>query len=117
MVITMSPNFFADLLLDWQFNSVEASRFPALPLYGTLDEAMILTPEDKPRLVAGYADSLKLQPHECVAYGDSTSDAPLFNALPNTVAVNATASLEQAASAIYRGGDLFEAYRLGRSLT
>jgi phosphoserine phosphatase len=117
VVLTMSPDFFADLLLDWQFNAVEASRFPALPLHGTLDEALILTPEDKPRLVARYADALNLQPYECVAYGDSMSDAPLFDVLPNTVAVNATAALERVASAIYRGSDLFEAYELGRSLT
>jgi phosphoserine phosphatase len=51
-----------------------------------------------------------------VAYGDSSSDVPLFQLLPHTVAVNATPALREIAAASYEGNDLRGAYALGRSL-
>jgi phosphoserine phosphatase len=53
---------------------------------------------------------------DCVAYGDSASDLLLFDALPNTVAVNASPRIAGLAQKQYVGQDLWEAYQLGRSL-
>ncbi|MFG1694649.1 HAD family hydrolase [Nonomuraea sp. NPDC049309] len=115
-VITMSPDFFARHLLDLGFDEVVASRFPAPPFAEPLDPEAILTPADK----VGIAERLRRRyglPHErLVAYGDSMSDAPLFRRLSNTVAVNADHHLADLAALSYRGGDLTEAYALGRSL-
>jgi phosphoserine phosphatase len=52
---------------------------------------------------------------DCVAYGDSMSDAELFAALPVSVAVNADHHVSGLASYAYTGRDLREAYELVRN--
>ncbi|MEV5754004.1 HAD-IB family phosphatase [Actinoallomurus sp. NPDC052308] len=116
VVITMSPDFFARHLLDLGFDEVVASRFPALPFVEPLDPANVLTPQDKVRIVAEICEQHDLTHARCVAYGDSMSDAPLFQRLTRTVAVNADHHLADLAALSYRGGDLQEAYALGRTL-
>jgi phosphoserine phosphatase len=116
VVITMSPDFFARHLLEFGFDEVAASRFPALPFREPLDPAGILTPVDKVRIVAEMCGRDSLTPSRCVAYGDSMSDAPLFRQLTNTVAVNADHHLADLAALSYRGNDLAGAYALGREL-
>ena len=51
---------------------------------------------------------------DCIAYGDSMSDAALFAAVPITVAVNADAHLSGLSRHSYSGADLREAYELVR---
>lgn len=116
VVITMSPDFFARNLLELGFDAVLASRFPALPFREPPDPAGILTPSDKVRIVDELRTSHGLPRSQCVAYGDSMSDAPLFRWLANTVAVNADHHLAGLAAASYRGDDLAGAYALGRGL-
>jgi phosphoserine phosphatase len=116
VVITMSPDFFARHLLEFGFDDVAASRFPALPFSEPLDPAGILTPVDKVRIVTELCERHGLPRARCVAYGDSMSDAPLFRELAHTVAVNADHHLAELAAVSYRGGDLAEAYALGRGL-
>jgi phosphoserine phosphatase len=116
VVITMSPDFFARHLLEFGFDDVAASRFPALPLREPLDPAGILTPADKVRIVEELCARHGLPRSRCVAYGDSMSDAPLFRWLTNTVAVNADHHLAELAAVSYRGDDLAGAYALGREL-
>jgi phosphoserine phosphatase len=116
-VITMSPDFFARLLLDEGVDEVVASRFPAPPFATPVNAAGILTPADKVRIVADLLARHGLPRSRCVAYGDSISDAPLFAHLgANTVAVNADAHLADLAEVAYAGDDLLAAYALGRSL-
>ncbi|MEU5882963.1 HAD-IB family phosphatase [Spirillospora sp. NPDC047279] len=115
-VITMSPDFFAHHLLDVGFDDVIASRFPPLPFTAPLDPAGVLTPADKVRIADDLRTRHGLTLDQCVAYGDSMSDAPLFRHLTRTVAVNADHHLAGIAAADYRGGDLTQAYRLGRGL-
>ncbi|MFG2001456.1 HAD family hydrolase [Spirillospora sp. NPDC048911] len=115
-VITMSPDFFARHLLDLGFDEVIASRFPPLPFTAPLDPAGILTPADKVRIADDLRARHGLTRAQCVAYGDSMSDGPLFRHLTNTVAVNADHHLAGIAAADYRGDDLTQAYRLGRAL-
>lgn len=116
LVITMSPDFFAELLLDLGVHEVAASRFPPLPLAAIPDPVGILTPADKVTIVESALARHGLSDAECVAYGDSGSDIPLFRRLRRTVAVNAGAELAALAAISYSGSDLREAYRLGRSL-
>jgi phosphoserine phosphatase len=116
MLITMSPNFFADHLGDRGLDVVHASRFPPLPFATPIDPAGILNPADKVRLAEAERTAHGLPRSACVAYGDSMSDIPLFRVLENTVAVNADAALEGAARVAYRGEDLREAYAQGRAL-
>lgn len=116
LLITMSPDFFADRLREVGFAEVAASRFPPLPLRELPDPAGILTPADKVRIVEATLGRLGLTGRQCLAYGDSGSDLPLFAHLPHTVAVNASPDVEELAAAHYRGDDLLAAYRLGREL-
>jgi phosphoserine phosphatase len=116
VVITMSPDFFARHLLEFGFDDVAASVFPALPFREALDPAGILTPGDKVRIVEEMRERHGLPLSRCVAYGDSMSDAPLFRQLAKTVAVNADHHLAELAALSYRGDDLTDAYALGRAL-
>lgn len=116
MLITMSPNFFAEHLLARGIDVVRASDWPPVPLVAPIDPAGILAPADKVRLARAELDALGLAPSACVAYGDSVSDLALFAVLENTVAVNADAELEARARVVYRGGDLRDAYARGREL-
>ncbi|HLI60673.1 MAG TPA: HAD-IB family phosphatase [Solirubrobacteraceae bacterium] len=116
MVITMSPGFFAEHLLQFGIEVVAASRFPSLPFTRAIDPAGILEPADKVRLAEQERSAHGLAPADCVAYGDSMSDLPLFGVLENTVAVNADPELERLAAAAYRGPSLVEAYAMARAL-
>ena len=116
MLITMSPDFFANHLRGLGVDVVRASTFPPLPFTADVDPELILTPADKVRLAELQRSALELAHTACVAYGDSFTDVPLFAELQNTVAVNATEALEAAAAVAYRGDDLREAYAHGRAL-
>lgn len=116
MLITMSPNFFAEHLGERGIDVIRASQWPSLPFAAPIDPAGILTPTDKVRLTEAERTAQGLPRGACVAYGDSMSDLPLFAVLENTVAVNADAALERAARVAYRGEDLREAYAHGRAL-
>jgi phosphoserine phosphatase len=116
VVITMSPDFFAQHLLELGFDDVVASRFPTPPFLESVDPANILTPRDKIRIVQERCQRYGLSRSQCVAYGDSMSDAPLFGHLPKTVAVNADHHLAELATVSYRGNNLAKAYALGRAL-
>jgi phosphoserine phosphatase len=116
MLITMSPDFFADHLTRHGIDVIHASAFPPLPFEAPVDPSAILGPTDKVRLTEAERAARDLPLGACVAYGDSTSDEPLFAHLERTVAVNASPALESVARVAYRGHDLREAYALGRSL-
>jgi len=115
-VITMSPDFFAQHLLALGFDHVAASKFPVLPFREPLDPRGILTPGDKVRITDELRVRYSSPLSQCVAYGDSMSDAPLFRHLANTVAVNADHHLADLATVSYSGSDLRGAYALGRDL-
>jgi phosphoserine phosphatase len=112
-VITQSPQFFADRLLAWGVGTVRgASVYAGVPP----EPHMVITPDSKVPITIEFMKRLGVTRDDCVAYGDSTSDIPLFRFLRNTVAVNGTPSLRQIAAAVYEGDDLWAAYALGRSL-
>jgi len=112
-VITQSPQFFADRLLAWGVGTVRGATVCAgVPL----DPRMVITPDSKVPIAIELMERLGIAIDDCLAYGDSTSDIPLFRFLRNTVAVNGTPSLQKIAAAIYEGDNLWAAYTLGRSL-
>jgi phosphoserine phosphatase len=116
LAITMSPNFFADLLQSLGVNEVRASRFPPLPLRELPKESGILAPADKVTIVSNVLLRHGLSPLQCVAYGDSASDLPLFRHLPHTVAVNATPMLREVAARSVDCDDLRAAYWEARAM-
>jgi phosphoserine phosphatase len=112
-VITQSPQFFADRLLAWGVGTVRGAGV----LAGVAPDAgQVITPESKVPIARELMEHHGMTKDNCVAYGDSSSDIPLFKFLPHTVAVNGTPSLREVAEAIYDGNDLRDAYAIGRSL-
>ena len=112
-VITLSPQFFADRLLPWGLGSAHGAGVLAGE---EPDPALVMTPESKLRVARELMEHHGVSEEDCVAYGDSASDIPLFRDLKNTVAVNGTDSLREVAAASYEGDDLRGAYEAGRRL-
>lgn len=113
VVITMSPQFFAEKLLGLGLHEAFGAEVLA---GGEVVPEHVLTPEMKVYIATEVLERLGLGSEDTVAYGDSSSDVPLFEILDNTVSVNGSASLAEHAALAYRGNDLREAYRLGRLL-
>lgn len=114
IVITMSPNFFAERLKKFGVAEVYSSTFPPLPFAGPIDVSKILTPDDKVTITQKTLARLSLKETECIAYGDSGSDIPLFKYIQNNISINGTQSLISLARETYIGNNLFEAYQLSR---
>ncbi|MFD6873384.1 MULTISPECIES: HAD family hydrolase [unclassified Streptomyces] len=111
-VISLSPSFFVELLLEWGAHAAHGSVFPAVPFTRPVDLAGILTPEGKVGIADQLCERFGVGRGDCVAYGDSLTDAVLFDAVPRSVAVNARPYLAERATYVYEGRDLREAYQL-----
>ena len=122
-VISLSPDFFVRRLLDRSppssdgrtgggADAAHGSRWPAVPFREPVDPAGILSAAAKVRIADELCAEFGVLRSECVAYGDSMSDAELFAAVPVSVAVNADRHLRGRASFEYQGHDLREAYEL-----
>lgn len=108
-LITMSPDFYARLFLEYGFDFIEASRFSRNSRQEALPEK-ILSPESKAIIVDELCGDLGYDIRQCVAFGDSMSDYALFKELQHTVAVNADSKLKSLARYQYDGCDLREAF-------
>ncbi|MCX5196289.1 HAD-IB family phosphatase [Streptomyces sp. NBC_00249] len=111
-VISLSPSFFVELLLEWGAHAAHGSVFPEVPFTRPVDAAGILTPEGKVDVADRLCARFGVTRDHCVAYGDSMTDAVLFEAVPRSVAVNARPYLAERATYVYEGRDLREAYQL-----
>ncbi|MCX4526819.1 MULTISPECIES: HAD family phosphatase [unclassified Streptomyces] len=111
-VISLSPSFFVELLLEWGAHAAHGSVYPTVPFTGPLDVAGILTPEGKVDVADRLCARFGVTRADCVAYGDSLTDSVLFEAVPKSVAVNARPYLAERATYVYEGRDLREAYQL-----
>ncbi|MEU1891020.1 HAD family hydrolase [Streptomyces pristinaespiralis] len=114
-VISLSPSFFVERLLGWGAHAAHGSRFPDLPFTRPVDPAGILSAAAKVEIAGRLCTGFGLRLDDCVAYGDSMSDAAIFAAVPTAVAVNADHHVAGLAGHTYVGGDLREAYELVRS--
>ncbi|KWW97310.1 Haloacid dehalogenase domain protein hydrolase [Carbonactinospora thermoautotrophica] len=112
-VITQSPQFFAERLLRWGVGSVYGA---GVEPGGRAGSDLLLTADDKVVIATKLMADYGLTEADCVAYGDSSSDVPLFRRLRHTVAVNGSETIRKLAAVVYDGCDLREAYAAGRSL-
>lgn len=110
-IITSAPDFFANHFFDFGFNRIYASRPFAL-------QSDVFTPEhvlhaaDKSRLARSLCKELGLKYEDTVAFGDSHSDAHLFDELTHTISVNGTEYINHLAKHHYKGFDLLEAFSI-----
>ncbi|WP_414168568.1 HAD family hydrolase [Streptoverticillium reticulum] len=111
-VISLSPSFFVEKLLDWGADAARGSHWPAVPFREPLDPSGILDAAAKVRIADELCAEYGLGRADCVAYGDSMSDASLFAVVPVSVAVNADHHVRDIATHAYAGRDLREAYAL-----
>ncbi|WP_406343519.1 HAD family hydrolase [Streptomyces sp. NBC_00648] len=113
-VISLSPSFFVERLLEWGAHAAHGSVFPEVPFTRPVDPAGILSAAAKVTLADRLRAEFGVSRADCVAYGDSMSDVELFAAVPLSVAVNADHHLAGRATHTYSGGDLREAYALAQ---
>ncbi|MEV3989658.1 HAD-IB family phosphatase [Streptomyces sp. NPDC049837] len=113
-VISLSPDFFVERLLDWGAHAAHGSRWPAVPFTQPVNREGILNASAKVKIANQLCAELGVELDECVAYGDSMSDAEIFATVPVAVAINADHHLAGLATHAYTGGDLREAYELVR---
>ncbi|KQX49441.1 MULTISPECIES: HAD-IB family phosphatase [unclassified Streptomyces] len=111
-VISLSPDFFVERLLAWGADAAHGSAWPAVPFTEEIHRPSILDAKAKVRIARRLCAEYGVAPADCVAYGDSMSDAELFAIVPETVAVNADHHLAGLSLHSYTGGDLREAYAL-----
>jgi phosphoserine phosphatase len=108
-LITMSPDFYANLFYEYGFDFIGASQFPRSS-HEDVRRENILNPTDKARLVQGWCKRLGFELHRCVAFGDSMSDYLLFSELQHTVSINGDSTLRGLARYHYEGSDLHAAF-------
>jgi phosphoserine phosphatase len=111
LLVTMSPNFFADHLLGFGLETVVSTQFPPLPLDHPPSDCNVMTPCGKLRVVDSRLQELGLERSCCLAYGDSASDLPLFEALDFTIALNSAPCLRRHTRLSYEGTDLRTPFR------
>ncbi|CAM5731512.1 hypothetical protein SALBM311S_07455 [Streptomyces alboniger] len=113
-VVSLSPSFFVERLIDWGAHAAHGSLFPAVPFTEPVDPAGALSAAAKVRIADRLCEEFAVTRADCVAYGDSLSDMDLFDVVPVSVAVNADRHLSGHSTHSYMGRDLSEAYKLVR---
>lgn len=108
-LITMSPDFYANLFYEYGFDFIGASQFPKDAL-DQMKREHILNPADKTTIVRRWCDQLGFELNKCVAFGDSLSDYLLFKELEHTVSINGDSTLRDLARYQYEGSDLHDAF-------
>lgn len=108
-LITMSPDFYANLFYDYGFDFIGASQFPRSSSEEVKREN-ILNPKDKATIVERWCKQLGFELKQCVAFGDSMSDYLLFKELEHTVSINGDSTLRNLARYHYQGSDLHDAF-------
>jgi len=108
-LITMSPDFYANLFYEYGFDFIEASQFPRSSNEQVKRER-ILNPTDKITLVERRCHQLGFELKQGVAFGDSMSDYHLFKELEHTVSINGDLTLRELARYHYEGSDLHAAF-------
>lgn len=84
-VVSLSPSFFVERLLDWGAHAAHGSRFPAVPFTEPVDPSGALSAAAKVTIADRLCGEFGVARADCVAYGDSMSDKDLFAAVPVSV--------------------------------
>jgi len=108
-LITMSPDFYANLFYEYGFDFIGASQFPRNS-HAQVKRENILNPKDKAIIAQRWCNHLGFELNECVAFGDSVSDYLLFKELEHTVSINGDRTLQDLARYRYEGSDLHAAF-------
>jgi phosphoserine phosphatase len=108
-LITMSPDFYANLFYEYGFDFIGASQFPR-GSHEEIKREKILDPKDKATIVERWCNELGFELNQCVAFGDSMSDYLLFQKLEHTVSINGDSTLRDLARYRYEGTDLHAAF-------
>ena len=108
-LITMSPDFYANVFYEYGFDFIAASQFPK-SLHEEVIREKILNPKDKAVIVRRWCNQLGFELRRCVAFGDSMSDYLLFKELEHTVSINGDSTLRGLARFQYEGSDLHDAF-------
>lgn len=110
-LITSSPEFFAHHFYEYGFEYIFASK-PFNLVEREFTPQHLLHAKDKPVLAKELCQKLDLAFHDAIAFGDSLSDVPLFQALSHTVSVNGDSHVKDYAKHHYQGMDLMDALDL-----
>ena len=116
MLITMSPNFFADHLGARGIDVVRASRFPPLPFAAPVDPAGILNPADKVRLAEAERRPMACRATPASPTATRCRTCRCSRSWTTPSRSTPTPSSSARPRVVYRGEDLREAYAHGRSL-
>ncbi len=114
-VVSLSPSFFVERLLGWGAHAAHGSVFPEVPFTAPINPEGILDAGGKVKIADALCASFGLTRADCIAYGDSFSDAEMFAAVPVSVAVNADHHVARLATHTYTGRDLREACEIVRT--
>jgi phosphoserine phosphatase len=107
----MSPEYFARKFRELGVDLVFGSVFPA-DAAAPVDDALILGPHEKLKVAREVCAERDLDFDSTVAFGDSSSDRPLFEVITHSVSVNGDTGTEACARYQYRGDDLWRAYAM-----
>lgn len=112
--ISLPPVFFVERPLDGGSHAAHGSCGPAVPFTRPVNPGGILIASAKVKIANRLCAELGVELDQCVAYGDSMSDAEIFAPVRVAVAINAD-HLSGLAMHAYSGGDLRQAYELVRA--
>lgn len=94
-VITTGPEFFArGFVTHYGVDDVRAAFFPLDATSLRLDDCLLVHDVDKPVLAKQLCDKYGVHISRCIVVGDSRSDVSLFQAFPQSVALNFSSALE-----------------------
>ena len=108
-LITLSQDFFAEHFKEYGMDYVYSTPYP--PNHENVENLKCLTAEDKRTLVLELCRKLDIHSEDCVAFGDSLGDLPLFETVGYAMAINPLKELSKYVALTYRGNSILEAYR------
>lgn len=101
-MMTLSPDYFAHRFFSYGFDYIFASTLPDKVLNG----------QKKVSLAKELCVELDISFSQSAVFGDSSTDVPLMQELPQSVAVNGKGQIHEHCAHAYAGEDLWEAFSL-----
>jgi len=108
-IITLSQDFFTDHFKDYGVDYIFSTPYP--PNHKNEYNLKCLTADDKKKIAIKLCKELGVQPENSVAFGDSSGDLPIFEAVGYSIAINPKKDLSKYVALTYRGNSILEAYK------